>query len=79
VKHLQSDGEPVKPTTRAQRTLEAFLVDYFKKRLRARIWWGSGRPFIPVVIYEDDAGDKRTTELFLDDLARLILEETGRQ
>jgi hypothetical protein len=79
VKHLQDDGLAVKPPTRAQRDLEAFLVRYFEKHIRARIWWGSGRPFIPVVLYEDDAGDKRTTELFLDDLARAILEETGRQ
>jgi hypothetical protein len=59
----------------AERALGEFIVRYFEKELRSRVWWSAGRPFIPIVQYEDDAGDKQTAELWIDDFARRILDE----
>jgi hypothetical protein len=61
----------------AERDLEQFIIRYLERRLHARIWWGAGRPFVPIVQYEDDDGNKYSVELWIDDFARHILDETG--
>jgi hypothetical protein len=60
-----------------ERIIEQMLVRYFEKDRHARVYYGAGRPFVQLVQYIDNDDVHRVTELWLDDLAQLVIKEIG--